>query len=57
MSAWELSLLLACGLVTLVPPVLPLCLRDLRREMRRRRHLAVRRAPDALKDRRRGGAS
>lgn len=57
MSAWEQSLLLACGLLTLASPILPLCLRDLRREMRRRRRRAARRSADALKERGPGGAS
>jgi len=39
-SAWELYLLFTCGAVFLTSPILPLCLRDIRREPRRRRHHA-----------------
>ena len=57
LSAWQVSLLLACGVVTLASPILPLCLRDLRRELRRRRRRAARRAALSAERRTPGGAS
>ena len=57
MSAWQIALLLACGVVILASPILPLCLRDLRRELRRRRRRAARRADLSAKRRTPGGAS